>query len=144
MTHLTGQGTPGRWGRPSSPTVAHCSLSGEAWQPHSPQTGGFPPRWATPSPGTYSLRPRVSSKPQALTTKSALFFGGLTSDVRCQQAKPPAKRTSPAHFLLVRGSVAGGHKQRVLPHPGALQNRFLGSCFIYGRKAVTSSRCWLL
>lgn len=41
MTHLTGQGTPGRRGRPSSPTVVHCSLSRETWQPHSSQTGGF-------------------------------------------------------------------------------------------------------
>lgn len=137
MTHLTGQGTPGRWGRPSFPTVAHCSLSGETWQPHSSQTGGFSPsQWATPSPCTYSIRPRVSSKPQALTTKSALCFGGLTSDMRHPRAKPPAKRTSPAHFFLVRGSMAGGHKQHILAHRGALQNRSLDSCFIYGRKAV--------
>lgn len=140
MTYLTGQGTPGRWGRPSSPTVAHCSLSGEAWQPHSSQTGGFFSSSVGPRlpPGTYSLRPRVSSKPQALTTKSALFFGGLTSDVRSRRAKPPAKRTPPAHFFLVRGSVAGGHKQHVLPHPpkpGALPSGSLGSCFICGRKS---------
>lgn len=70
-----------------------------------------PPWWATPSPGTQSLRPSVSSKPQALTTKSALFFGGLTSDVLDHGAKPPAKRTFPTHFPLVRGSVAGGHKE---------------------------------
>lgn len=41
MTHLTGQGTPGHWGRPSSPTVVYCSLSGEAWLPRCSQTGGF-------------------------------------------------------------------------------------------------------
>lgn len=51
MTHLTGQGTPGRRGRPSSPTVAHCSLSGEAWQPRSPQTGGLPPSVGHTFPG---------------------------------------------------------------------------------------------
>lgn len=114
MTHLIGQGTPGRWGRPSSPTVVHCSLSGEAWHPRSLQTGGF---FSSSVGHAFPRHIFPPSKPQALTTRSALFFGGLTSDVRSQRAKPPAKRTSPAHFFLVRGSVAGGHKQHILPSP---------------------------
>lgn len=40
-THLTGQGTPGGRGGPSSPTVAHCSPCGEAWQPRGSRTGGL-------------------------------------------------------------------------------------------------------
>lgn len=117
-THLTGQGAPGRWGRPSSPTVAHCSPGSLLLA----DRGFFSASGATPSPDACSLRPRAPAKPQALTTKSALFFGGLTSDVRCQGAKPPAKRTSPAHFFLVRGSLAGGHKQHVPTRLPGLQD----------------------
>lgn len=59
--------------------------------------------WATPSPGTHSLCPGFASKPQALTTKSVLLSGGLTSDVRSHPAKPRTQRTCPAHFSAVEG-----------------------------------------
>lgn len=82
-----GRGGHSRWlagahlgsaGRPSSPTVAQCSPT---WQPRAPrrQRGGFlllggprPPQAEIPS--SQEFRP----SPWALTTKSALFFGGLS------------------------------------------------------------------
>lgn len=116
MPHLTGQGTPGCWSQPSFPTVTHCSLRGETWQPVSSQMGVFSLLWwATPSPGTHSLCLSSASRPQALTTKSARLFGGLTSDVRSHRAKPRTQRTS--RHISVQWRVRGWQPQTACPSP---------------------------
>lgn len=116
MPHLTGQGTPGCWSQPSFPTVTHCSLRGETWQSVCSQMGVFSLLWwATPSPGTHSLSLSSASRPQALTTKSARLFGGLTSDVRSHRAKPRTQRTS--RHISVQRRVRGWQPQTACPSP---------------------------
>lgn len=114
MTHLAGQGTPGLRGRPSSPTVAQCSLT---WQPSPSQTGGgFCSLVGHALPGHIFSPAKCFVQAPGPDHKKCPFLrrAHLRREVY-HRAKPPAKRTSPAHFFLVRGAVAGGHKQHTLP-----------------------------
>lgn len=89
--------------------------------------------WATPSPGTHSLCPGFASKPQALTTKSVLLSGGLTSDVRSHPAKPRTQRTCPAHFSAVEGLWLAATNSMSFPPHWRPMNGPLGSCWTQGR-----------
>lgn len=110
---------PGWGGRLSPPTLVQCSPT---WQPRAPrrQRAGFlllggprPPQAQIPSSQVFGPSPPGSDH-----KKRPFLWRALTSDVRHPRAKPPAKRTSPEHFFRVRGSVAVGHQQHILPlHP---------------------------
>lgn len=123
---LAGRGAPGLGGQ-AELSNSRSVFPDLAAPSSSPAAGRLSPPWgATPSPGTDSLQPRVSSKPLGSDHKKCPFlWRALTSDVRYPRAKPPAKRTSPERFFRVRGSVAVATNSISIssipphPHPGA-------------------------
>lgn len=128
MTHLTGQRTPGCWRQPSFPTVNHCSLRGESWQPGSSQMGVSLPWWATPSLGTHSLCPSFASKPQALTTESALSLWRTHLRREVSEGQTTHSRGHPRHSSL-QWRVRGWQPQPARPSPAlAPYESPLGSC----------------
>lgn len=109
-----------------------------------PTDGGFSLLWwATPSPGTHSLCLSFASRPQALTTKSARLFGGLTSDVRSHRAKPRTQRTS-RHFSL-QWRVRGWQPQTACPSPALaplVPDVLRGEWGIHRGKLLTGLGCF--
>ena len=141
-TQLAGRVAPGLGGQAELPNS--CSVFPDLAAPSSsPAAGRLSPPWgATPSPGTDSLQPRVSSKPLGSDHKKCPFlWRALTSDVRYPRAKPPTKRTSPERFFRVRGSVAAATNNTsfssIPPTPVSwgLQNGSLGPCSLYAPRA---------